>query len=96
MDPNFSIYLQEEAMILVPVLWFLQFILKETPNVRDWMIPYILIVVGIVGAVAILGMEPGSFIQGTIATAVAVLGNVLAREGVKGAVEDYGKGGGQK
>lgn len=44
---DFTQYIKPELLLLMPVLWALGSFLKSTPNVRDWLIPYILMGVSI-------------------------------------------------
>lgn len=85
MPPDFSIYVQQEVFVLVPVLWFVTYLLKATPHVPDWMIPWILVVCGIIGTSSLLGtIDSHSVLQGIIVAAVNVLGNKLAEDTVSG------------
>lgn len=68
-------YLIEEALIIIPVLLILGTIIKGTPNIKDWLIPYILLVIGIVGTVGLLGFNVDAFLQGVLVTGGAVLIN---------------------
>lgn len=67
----------EEAIIVVPVLWVLGKIVKETPRVKDWTIPYILLVIGIVLTIGILGVNVDAIIQGILVSGLAVFGHQL-------------------
>lgn len=67
----------EEAIIVVPVLWVLGKIVKETPRVKDWTIPYILLVIGIALTIGILGVNVDSIIQGILVSGLAVFGHQL-------------------
>lgn len=78
-------YLIEDALIVIPVLLILGVIIKGTPNIKDWLIPYILLVIGIVGTVGLLGFNVDAFLQGVLVTGGAVLinqGYKQAKEGI--------------
>ncbi len=78
---DFSSYLIEKMLVLVPVLYIIGMFIKSTPKVKDWLIPWILLGLGLVGAVAI-GITTGvpivdAVIQGILVTGVTVLTNQL-------------------
>lgn len=78
-------YLIEEALIVIPVLLILGKIIKGTPNVKDWLIPYILLVIGIVGTVGLLGFNIDAILQGVLVTGASILihqGYKQAKEGI--------------
>ena len=78
---DFSSYLIEKMLVLVPVLYIIGMFIKSTPKVMDWLIPWILLGLGLAGAVAI-GLTTGvpivdAVIQGILVTGVTVLTNQL-------------------
>lgn len=78
---DFSSYLIEKMLVLVPVLYIIGMFIKSTPKVKDWLIPWILLGLGLAGAVAI-GLTTGvpivdAIIQGILVTGVTVLTNQL-------------------
>ena len=77
-------YLLEQMLILVPVLYVIGMLLKATPKVSDWVIPWVLLIIGIVSAIFV-GMGAGisvtnSIIQGILVTGVTVLANQLIKQ----------------
>ena len=78
---DFEKYLLKEMLILIPVLYIIGMILKTTPKVRDWLIPWILLVIGVVFAVLVgMGAEMSivdSIVQGILVTGVTVFANQL-------------------
>jgi hypothetical protein len=76
-------YIVEKALILVPALWIIGYIIKKIPNCPDWIIPFILLPLGVVGAMAILGFTVDSAIQGVLVTGVAVLTHQLIKQAIK-------------
>jgi hypothetical protein len=95
MDPQqFQNYIAEPIFILVPALWIISVVLRQTPRVPDWVIPYVLLVLGIVGSLSIL-IElsiPLRITQGVLVAGVAILGNKVAKDAMKN-IFDNGKGG---
>lgn len=73
-------FLIEKALILVPVLWVIGAILKNTPAIKDWLIPYILLICGIVGGLVLVGFNADGVVQGIVASGVAVLGHQLLKQ----------------
>lgn len=78
---DFSSYLIDKMLVLVPVLYIIGMFIKSTPKVKDWLIPWILLGLGLAGAVAI-GLTTGvpivdAVIQGILVTGVTVLTNQL-------------------
>ena len=93
MDPQaFTDYIAEPIFILVPALFILSVILRATPRIADWLIPYILVGLGVVGSVSILVDEsvPVRIAQGVLVAGVTILGNKAAKEGAKSIVRKNG------
>lgn len=68
-------FLIVEAYGVVIALWIFGTALKKTPKVQDWMIVYILILLGIIFTMFLLGPTVDALLQGIIAAGVAVLGH---------------------
>lgn len=66
--------------IVVGVCWVLGYILKQTPQVRDWTIVYIVVAAAILLAVWMLGFGPEALIQGILAGAFAVFGHQVVKQ----------------
>ena len=80
MEINIMDYIVEQALILIPVLYILGIMLKQTNKIKDWTIPWILLIVGIVGAIALMGLNANAVIQGILATGMAVYANQLIKQ----------------
>ncbi len=76
---DFTSFIQESNLILVPALYVLGVIIKRIPSIPDWIIPFVLLGVGIVCCVLLSftnGKSLGTaIIQGTLVTGAAVLIN---------------------
>lgn len=83
--PNFLEYITEKAYILIPVLYLLGFIIKKTPMIPDWLIPYILLVIGILAGMALVGWTIDGCIQGALVAGITVLANQLWKQGKEAA-----------
>lgn len=74
-------WLQSEARILIPALWFLSGVIRATPKVPAWLIPYIVITVSIGFTHFLLPdiTHVEHFIQGLIISAIVLTGNSVAK-----------------
>ncbi len=77
-------FLLQDCLALIPVLWLAGAILKATPRLPDWFIPYILTVLGIAGACGIVGFGMEGIIQGVLVAGGAVLGHQLIKQAQNG------------
>lgn len=77
-------YIVESALILVPCLFVLGLIIKAIPNIPNWIIPFVLLVVGVLGACGILGFSIPSALQGILCTGAAVYVHQLIKQGTEG------------
>lgn len=73
-------FVPEQLLILVAALYVLGMFLKSSPKVQDWSIPWVLLIVGIVGAIGIEGVSVLAVIEGVICVGVAVLTNQLIKQ----------------
>lgn len=77
-------YVIEEALILIPVLFVLGTIIKKTPNVKDWIIPYVLLVIGVALTVALMGYSVEAIIQGVLVAGATVFSHQLIKQAKEG------------
>lgn len=83
-------YIKPELLVLVPVLCVIGTALKKTPNVHDWMIPYILTGVSIICCFLwVFGTETEpnimlaiftTFAQSIICAGLAVYGHQIVKQ----------------
>jgi len=66
-------HIQPEMLVMLPALLFLGWMMKQTPHMPDWLIPYINTVFGVVGGVAISSSIAQGAIQGFLVSAMSVL-----------------------
>jgi len=88
MEEIIKAYMVERALVLVPVLWIVGAAVKKTPFIADWLIPYILLVLGAAGGLITVGVTAEGAIQGVLASGLAVLGHQLVKQTGK-ALTDY-------
>lgn len=81
-------FIVQQALVLMPALYILGMMLKNTEKIEDWLIPWILTVLGVVGAIAIMGFNINAIIQGILVTGVTVYGNQLLKQTFKKKNED--------
>ena len=77
---DLTTYLIDEALVLIPVLIILGKIVKEIKEIPDKYIPLILLVLGIAGAIALIGISADSVIQGILVAGAAVYGNQIYKQ----------------
>lgn len=74
-------FVPEQLLILVAALYVLGVFLKNSPKIMDWIIPWVLLVVGVLGSVALQqGFTALAVFQGIVSTGVAVLTNQLIKQ----------------
>lgn len=73
-------YIVADALILIPVLFVLGLLLKNTPRIKDWLIPWVLLVIGLVLAVLIVGDLLQGIIQGVLVVGATVLAHQLIKQ----------------
>lgn len=63
-------------------LYILGFVIKDTPKIPSWLIPYILLVVsGVISPLILGGYTAENFVQAIIAAGLAVYGDQLIKQG---------------
>ena len=77
---DFLKYITENAIILVPVLYIIGSILKNTELIKDKYIPILLMPVGIAFSIAIIGVNVEAIIQGILVTGATVYSNQLIKQ----------------
>jgi len=73
-------YIVKEMYILIPVLYIIGTLLKRSPKLPNWLIPWILLILGIVGCCLLDGMSIQNVIQGILVAGVSVLANQLFKQ----------------
>ncbi|WP_346867128.1 phage holin family protein [Clostridium sp. UBA1353] len=77
---EFINYITENALILIPVLYIIGMILKDTNKVKDKYIPLILLPIGICLSMALMGVGINAIIQGILVVGVSVYTNQLVKQ----------------
>lgn len=81
---DLTTYLINEALVLIPVLIILGQIIKGIEVIPNKYIPVILLLFGIGGAIALMGVSANSVIQGILVAGAAVYGNQIYKQLSKG------------
>ena len=96
MDINVMDYIVSEAYILIPVLYVIGMFLKRTPKIADWLIPWVLLGLGILGGFFLAGMSVHGVLQGILVAGVTVFANQLYKQTINKTNADDNTGGGSK
>lgn len=73
-------FILEDALILIPVLVIIGKILKGTPKLPTWLIPYILLVLGVIFSVFLIGFTVHGIVQGVLVSGTAVFTHQLFKQ----------------
>lgn len=77
---NFLNFINEQGIIIVPVLYIIGMVLKDLKKVHDKYIPLILLVVGCSISFIMFGLSASSFVQGVLLTGFTVYGNQVIKQ----------------
>jgi hypothetical protein len=80
MDIQLANYIVKDAYILIPVLYVIGLLLKKTPKLPDWLIPWILLALGMAGGFFLSDMQFRGLLQGVLVTGVTVFTNQLYKQ----------------
>jgi len=89
-------YIQPEMFILIPVLIVFGLILKSIPNIKDWTIPIVLGILGVIIAILIVCLKKGfeaenilnGILQGILCAGMAVYVHQLTIQSTRKRKED--------
>lgn len=82
MDTDIMSYIVKDAYILIPVLYVIGLLLKKTPRLADWLIPWILLALGMAGGFFLGDMQLAGLLQGVLVTGATVFSNQLFKQTV--------------
>lgn len=77
---NLMNYITENALILIPVLYILGVMAKNTEKIEDKYIPIVLLLVGIVLSMFLVGFNVNGIIQGILVTGASVYANQIVKQ----------------
>lgn len=84
MNLNFEMYIRSDAFILVPVLYIIGFLLKQTPFIPAWSQAWIQLTFAVISCLLYYGWEIQSVVQGILVTGVAVISRDLINNTISG------------
>lgn len=76
---DFTSYIMDKALILIPFLWVLGYIIKQS-LINNKYIPLILLVIAVAISNAMLGLSVESTIQGVLVAGATILADQLPRQ----------------
>ncbi|MDR5587260.1 MULTISPECIES: phage holin family protein [Clostridium] len=77
---DFMTYISQNALILIPALYIVGMIIRGTESIPNKFIPFILLIIGIVGGMLLLGFNINAAIQGILVTGATVYTNQLFKQ----------------
>ena len=77
-------FIGEQFLILIPVLLVIGKLLKNSPKLVDWVIPWILLFVSIAISFTYIGFTVDAFIQAVLVAGAAVLVHQLYKQTKEG------------
>ena len=78
---NLCQFINDNVYIISVVLFIIGLFLKKTPKIPNWLIPYILSVLGIGMCIIMLEFSLNAIMQGIIGAGVAVYVHQLGKQG---------------
>lgn len=80
---DFMNYISDNALILIPFLYIIGMILKQSLSINDKYIPMFLLFFGELGAVMLMGFNPNAIIQGVLIVGATVYANQMIKQAGK-------------
>ena len=81
---DFTMYIRQDAFILVPVLFFLGLFLKQTPYIPPWCYAWIQLSFAVIACLLYYGFRIESVVQGILVTGTAVISRDLIENTISG------------
>lgn len=76
-------FVQENVLVISAALFVLGAFLKRVERLKHWLIPFILLPIGIALCVAVTGSVVEGITQGILVTGAAVLTNEIIKQGTE-------------
>lgn len=77
---DFMNYISDNALVLIPCIYIIGLILKQSLTISDKYIPLILLVFGEAGALMLMGVNSNAVIQGILITGATVYANQVVKQ----------------
>ncbi|WP_189655218.1 phage holin family protein [Bacillus sp. HNG] len=84
MDLNLKLYIRQDAFILIPVLYFIGLILKETPFIPEWTHRWIQLSFAIFACLLYYGFIIQSVVQAILVTGATMISEDLIKNTIHG------------
>jgi hypothetical protein len=81
---DLTMYIRQDAFILVPVLFFLGLFLKQTPYIPFWSYAWIQLSFAVIACLLHYGFTIESIVQGILVTGTAVISRDLIENTISG------------
>lgn len=78
-----GVQLHESLVLVVPALLIIGFALKQTPRIPDWLIVWLLPILGMVAGIFGIGATLDGVVNGLIAGGLALAANQVYKQSVK-------------
>lgn len=85
---DLTIYIMEEALIIIPVLLIFGKLLKGIDKCPDWLIPWALLGISIILTLGFFGITWHNLIQAVLLTGCAVYANQLYKQTTDKRIDD--------
>ena len=76
---DISRFIAEQFLFLLPVLWIVGMLLKNS-KIQDWLIPWVILIVSIIFVMGFGGISWNNFFQGILLAGAAVYGHQLYKQ----------------
>lgn len=74
-----SKYISPEMIVVIPVLIYFNWLMKQTPSISGWLVPYIVTVFGMIAGIILTKSVMDGMIEGVLVTAISYLIPMLYR-----------------
>ena len=88
---NFEMYIRTDAFILIPVLYVIGLLLRQTPYLPKWSYAWIQMLFAVISCLLYYGLEIQSVVQGILVTGVAMISTDVLHNTIDGITESKNK-----
>lgn len=81
---NFEMYIRSDAFILIPVLYVIGRLLRQTPYIPIWSYAWIQLFFAVISCLLYYGLEIPSVVQGILVTGAAMVSTDLLHNTIDG------------
>lgn len=91
MDYHIEMYIRSDAFILIPVLYVIGLLLRQTPYIPPWCYAWIQMLFAVISCLLYYGWEIQSVVQGILVTGAALISVDLLHNTISGLHESRNK-----